>query len=158
MEWATTLAFDEPARKPISPAKLVTADPSRLRLGIQPYLQLVIVQHPVDTLLSKLGASTSETSASSNAAKARRAPRPVRISAAPLPEPLLLAVHRVDNIVYFKRIDSITFRLLTALRAGTTLETACEAAFAAVEMSAAESLLRVRETFAMFIKLGWLCR
>ncbi len=158
VEWAATLAFDEPAREPISPAKLAAADPSRLRLGIQPYLQLVELRHPVDTLLAKLRKRTSETTVSSNAAKARRAPRPLRLSVKPLPEPLFLAVHRVDNIVYFKRIDAITFSLVAALRAGSTLEEACEAAFATVEMSAAESVLRVRETFAMFIKLDWLCR
>ena len=61
-------------------------------------------------------------------------PEAVRIVAQkcgiPLPkrEPLALAVHRHDNMVYFKRLEPEAFAIVKALREGATVTAACEKA------------------------------
>ena len=96
VEWAATAAFDDPERERLDPKKLAAADPSTLRLDLQPYLQLLELRHPVDRLLAKLRKRTDDSSAASNAVGHRKARRAPRIASRPLREPLYLAVHRVD--------------------------------------------------------------
>ena len=105
--------------------------------------------HPVDALLRKLRQSSVETGTASNAVGAsRRRRRPVVLRAKASPDPIHLAIHRVDLSVYFKRLDPEAFTLLTALNAGASLEGACASAFAKSSASAEEASGKVREWFA----------
>ncbi len=54
VEWARVIAFDEPERPPLDPARLAANPADQLRLGLQPYLTLLELAHPVDELLRKL--------------------------------------------------------------------------------------------------------
>src|SRR5579871_6686089 len=47
-EWAQTVAFDDEARPVIAPERLAQVPPTRLRLGIQPYVTLLSLRYPVD--------------------------------------------------------------------------------------------------------------
>jgi len=72
----------------------------------------------------------------------------------PLPrrERTWVAVHRVDNMLYYKRLEAPAFRILTALRDGATLNRAVAAAGRAVTAE------QVQAWFALWVQLGWLCR
>lgn len=157
VEWAATAAFDDPECEPIDPKQLAGADPATLRLDLQPYLQLLELRHPVDRLLAKLRKRTNDTSAASNAVGHRKARRAPRLASRPLREPLYLGVHRVDFSVYYKRLDALAYHLLRAIRAGSTLESACEIALAGTNLPAGEAALAVQRWFATFTSLGWLC-
>jgi hypothetical protein len=52
----------------------------------------------------------------------------------------------------------LAYHLLRALRAGSTLEGACEIALAGVQLSPDEVTAKVRDWFGTFTTLGWLCR
>jgi hypothetical protein len=50
-EWAQIVAFDGRSKPPISPADILDTPPSRLRLGLQPYLSLLDPDYAVDDFL-----------------------------------------------------------------------------------------------------------
>jgi len=70
-------------------------------------------------------------------------------------KPVFLAVHRVDNSVYFKRLDREAHVLLLALRGGATLVAACETAFADSKESQEKCAAKIREWFSRYTEFGW---
>ena len=75
----------------------------------------------------------------------------------PKPERIFLAVHRVDNSVYFKRVDQEAFVILCALRDGKSLSDAVDA----VDWSGRlmdEAMADVQQWFAYWSAQGWFCQ
>ena len=155
VEWARVLAFDGPSRKVISPAKFARIPAHRLRLRLQPCLVLLELSHPVDDIMRRL--KRTEFSAVSNAVGAtghrRRAQFTVRRSR----KPVFLAVHRLENSVYFKRHDREAHTLLLALRDGATLGSACETAFAGSTDAPEKCAAKLRKWFSRWAEFGWFC-
>ena len=167
-EWAQVVAFDGEARPTPTPAQLAAAAPARLRLRLQPYLSLLALAYPVDTFVERFQQERDQEerlrSAASQAmepvAPSRRARRPVPL---PKPQATFLAVHRVDHLLYVKRLEPEAFRLLSALERGLPLARACAAAFPALPRAAARreaELARravfLQENFRLWAELGWL--
>ena len=157
VEWARVIAFDGAERPPLDPARIAKIAPDRLKIGLQPYVTLIELRHPIDTLLGKLRNHTIETGSVSNAVGAARSRRRKRLFARPLKAPLHLAVHRHDHLVYYKRLEPEAFRLLNELCDGETLGTACAHAFANSKELPAQSAAKIQEWFANWMGLGWLC-
>jgi hypothetical protein len=155
VEWARVLAFDEPSRKIIAPEKMARTAPNRLRLSLQPYIVLLELSHPVDELMSRLKRAefSAVSSAISSSDKRRSRPMTVRRSR----KPIFLAVHRVDDSVYFKRHDPEAHALLVALGGGATLGAACEIAFAGSKASPEKCAAKIREWFSRWAEFGWFC-
>jgi hypothetical protein len=70
---------------------------------------------------------------------------------------ICVAIHRQENVLFFKRLEPEACAILTALRVGRTLSAACATALRdsnpAIDWSA-----RVREWFQTWQALGWFCR
>jgi hypothetical protein len=158
VEWARVVAFDGPERPLLDPARIAKVPPDRLRIGVQPYVALLELWHPIDELLGKLRNAPIETGTLSNAVAATRARRPVRLSARPKKHPVHLAIHRHDFSVYYKRLEPDAYRLLVALREGATLEEACARAFTGAKELPQDSAAKIQSWFANWMRLGWLCR
>jgi len=151
-EWAQTVAFDEAARPVLRPAELGRAHPARLRLGLQPYVTLLALGHPLDSFVIAVKKRDALRAEASNATtSARHAERRHRV-ALPRRERIWLAVHRVDNRLYYKRLEAPAYRILAALRDGRTLTRAVAAAGRGVTAE------QVQGWFALWAELGWLCR
>jgi hypothetical protein len=157
VEWARVLAFDEPENPPVDPKKIEGIAPTQLRFALQPYITLLELAYPIDELLRNLKESEIETGSVSNAVSAKRPRRQPRFSAAPRRRPIHLAVHRVDCLVYYKRLDPAAFRLLTSLRDGATLDTACAEAFRDSKELPDQSAAKVQRWFATWSRFSWLC-
>ena len=155
VEWARVLAFDEPSRKVVAPEKLARIAPDRLRLALQPYIVLLELSHPVDELMRRLKRAefSAVSNAVSSAVKRRNRPMAVRRSRTPI----YLAVHRLNESVYFKRHDREAHALLLALRDGATLDAACETAFADSQESPEKCAAKIREWFSRWAEFGWFC-
>ena len=54
VEWAQTLAFDEPQKKTLHIDDLLGADPSALRLGLQPCVIALRIDHAVDHFITAM--------------------------------------------------------------------------------------------------------
>lgn len=131
-EWAQIVAFDGPSLPAVSADALLDQPSDRLRLGIQPYVSLLTLEHAVDHYLIAVKKQESDRlrSESSNTSNAAPATRTLRIRP-PKRECIHLAVHRHDNMLYYKRLEPAAFALLTTLCAGGTLDEAFAGAMAA---------------------------
>jgi len=151
-EWAQTVAFDGEAREVVPASRLAAARPERLRLGLQPYVTLLDLNYPVDAYLLRVKRRDALRSEASNTPAAnafRQGGR--RRAALPRPARTFVAVHRLDNRLFYKRLDPAAFRILSALARGRTLSRAV----AAGGPSATPG--RVRRWFKVWMALGWFC-
>ncbi len=129
LEWADIECFDageEPGFKS-DDVNHLGADP---KLPLQPHVQLLELQYPVDNLLLQLREESDEDSdEASNTFSERRSRSRVKRVSKSKPKPTFVVVHRVDYSVYFKRVTREAFRVLTALQQGKTLSEAVDFAF-----------------------------
>jgi hypothetical protein len=69
-----------------------------------------------------------------------------------------LAVHRHDNVLYYKRLDPEGFVILTALRAGASVEEACLRGLSSTKRTGVDWTGEIRASFDNWASLGWFCR
>jgi hypothetical protein len=158
VEWARVVAFDEPSLPPLNAQKIARIFPDRLQLGLQPYLVLLELAHPVDDLLRKFKEDQIETGAFSNAVSASTSRRRGRITGKAGRHPIYLAVHRHQLAVYYKRLEPEAYCILVALRDGATLADACGTGFANSKNLPAANAEKIQRWFTEWMQLGWLCR
>ncbi len=156
-EWAQVIAFDGEARPPVSVDDLLGKDPDVLRLGLQPHLTLLELNHSVDDLSLALKKEEVLDNSASNAVSPTRAkPRRKR-----MPKPkrgrIYVAVHRYDNALYYKRMEKEAYLLLSALQRGATLEEACEEVPASETQSSDAWISGITKWFRIWGELGWFC-
>jgi Putative DNA-binding domain len=157
LEWADIEAFDGKAEPSLTPEDLAGAIPTKLRLQLQPYIQLLDLRYPVDDLLLTVR-TDDDTDFASNAFNERHKRKKVQAVARLKPSPIFLAVHRLDDSVYFRRLDREEFVVLTELRAGKTLHRAIESAFRKSAIPAEDRPETAQHWFQTWAALGWFCR
>lgn len=121
LEWARIEAYDAAALAPLGPEDLVELGPDS-KLHLQPHIRLLKLRYPVDE---------------SNVRALK-------------PEPVCLAVHRMEFDVYYRRLDIGEFQILEALQRGSSLGEAVA--------SLEDSSDRVEEWFASWSRMGWFCK
>lgn len=155
LEWAYADAFDGKQLDPLTADDIYAIGPSS-KLFLQPHLQLLALNYPVDRLVLAVKKGTNEADIVSSAAAQREGPNPVKLP--PMKrQRVYLAVHRSDDSVYYRRIEQWTFNLLNALRSGASIAEALTCTFTRTKLTARERGHRLRESFADACELGWLC-
>jgi len=161
-EWAQVVAFDDPAKPSITPDDILDARPEKLRLGLQPYLSLLQLDYAVDEFLIAVRKSEADVlrSEASNIVEAmpkasRRSKKKVR---PPKRQRVHLAVHRFDNMLYYKRLEPEAFTILIALRDGETVANACAIGLAASRRRRFNWSSQIKNWFNDWSSLGWFCR
>jgi hypothetical protein len=157
LEWADIEAFDGKAEPALRPEDLRADAGANLKLKLQPYLRLLDLKYPVDDLLLEVRKEDEDTDFASNAFQERHKRKRVQAVAKLKPGDIFLAVHRVDDSVYFRRIEREEFVILSALRDGKALGRAIEAAFRKSRVPAAEHAGLVQRWFQNWAALGWFC-
>src|SRR6266568_2941188 len=157
LEWADIEAFDGKAEPSLLPEDIPQTPGRRLRLRLQPYVQLLDLRYPVDDLLLEVK-DDEDSDFASNAFNERRKRKRVLAVARLKPSPVHLAVHRVDYSVYFRRLDREAFGMLSAIHQGKSLSQAIEFGFRRSAMPPAERPSSVEQWFRIFATLGWFCR
>ena len=145
LEWARIVAFDGEARPVVTADDLLDSNPGKLRLALQPYITLLKLRYPLDDYLLALKQDSLRAEASNAVTELHH--RRVKKLRRPKPETVYVAVHRVQNAVYYKRLSREQFKILAALQAGKTLAQACT--------GNADNL---RQWFAAWSSFGWFCR
>jgi hypothetical protein len=158
LEWADIEAFDAAAVPALRTEDLGGVSGAGLRLQVQPYVQLLSFHYPVDDLLLAMRKEDEDKDFASNAFEERRKRKHVRAVAKLKPGAIFLVVHRIDNSVYFRRIEAEEFAVLAALRQGKTLEKATDAAFRKSAIPPDERAASVQQWFQNWATLGWFCR
>jgi len=154
LEWAEIETFDSAAESPVSVGALQNANPTMLRLKLQPYIRLLDLRYPVDDLLLAIKHDAG-TNDASNAIAERQKRKKVSAVSRLKPVPTYLAIHRVDNMVYFRRLDREEFAILTALHNGKTLERAIEVGFRKSRTPIEQQASDASAWFRNWAALGW---
>ncbi len=161
-EWAQVAVYDEAALPLFTTDDLLDSDPASLKLNLQPYLQLLALDHPVDQFFLAVKQQESFLRHDASNTRARRAADPPasRSARPPLPKPerCWVAVHRLDGTIYIKQLERAAFTMLTALRAGVPLEEAIARGVPARHRTDEALAGKVRDWFRNWTELGWFCR
>jgi hypothetical protein len=157
LEWAHIEAFDGGYEPNLTTADIESAG-LELRVSLQPYVQLLELTYPVDDLLIEVHDHEGDADTSSNAARQRQFRRRIRHYEQPEPVRIYLAVHRVDDSVYYKRLQLESFRMLNALSKQKSLEQAIDIAFESSSMPEQERMVALQQWFGNWAELGWFCR
>jgi Putative DNA-binding domain len=155
LEWAYVDAFDRKHRTPLATEEALAIGPES-KLSLQPHLQLLELNYPVDYLVLTVKKHAPESEIVSNAANRRESKARLKLPPMKL-ERVWLAVHRFDDSVYYRRIDREAFLLLSALRSGASVSEAVTRAFEKTKLNAEEQANVLRESFAHASELGWFC-
>jgi hypothetical protein len=155
IEWAFVEAFDNAERTPLTLDQIATLDGAS-RLGLQPHLQLLALDYAADDIVlalhreQKRNASEAGVKHESGAEPPAKLPRLRR-------HPTWVAAHRLDNAVYYRRLEREEFYTLAALREGRSLLEALEAGFLDSPKPDARRPALVRSWFGRWGELGWIC-
>jgi len=158
LEWADIEAFDGLREPSLKPKELAGANPAKLRLRLQPYISLLALHYPVDDLLLEVRKDSDDLDVASNTFSERHKRKRVSAIAKLRPSPIFLAVHRLNEDVYFRRLDREEFAILSALHAGKSLNAAIESALRHSPIVAADRAARVEKWFHTWSAFGWFCR
>jgi hypothetical protein len=154
LEWAEIETFDSASEPPVTAAVLIGADPAKLRLRLQPYIRLLDLHYPVDDLLLAVK-QDAPADIASNAMEERQKRKKVSAAARLKPSPVYLTIHRIENTVYFRRLEKEEFAILSALQNGRTLERAIIAGFAGSKLPTEERASRVAAWFENWSSMDW---
>ena len=157
LEWADIDAFDGAAEEPFRPADLAKSPNGDLRLRLQPYVHLLKLRYPVDELVLEIKKFNDDTEFLSNAFRERRKRKHISAVARLKPKTIFLAVHRVDDSVYFRRLEAPQYDLLLAIQKGRTLAQAVSDTFAKRSRHAQTDPADITQWFQNWSKLGWFC-
>jgi hypothetical protein len=156
-EWAQTVAFDAPARRPIHTDDILAKSADELQLGLQAYLSLLDLDYAVDDFLIAVKTSEEDglraeaSNAMSSAPRGSRR-KPIRM---PKKQKVFLAVHRYENMVYSKRLKPEEYRILIALDKGATVAAACESALPEGDTTDIDWTSTIKNWFDTWTALGW---
>jgi hypothetical protein len=156
LEWAHIEAFDNASENVLGPEDLLELGP-QFRATLQPYLRLLALHYPVDDLRIQANRTSDERGGASNAALKQKHRTMIGGVRRLKPQRIFLAVHRLDGMVYYRRVAAEEYFLLSALREGMPIGKAITAAFENYSASAEEQGPMLETWFATWAQLGWLC-
>jgi len=155
LEWAYVEAFDRKKVAPLCAEDIQGLGPDA-RITLQPHIQLLELRYPVDELVMAVHRDAPETDIVSNAAMGRKQRNKVSLPSMRR-TPTFLAVHRYDDLVYYRRIEREAFRMLSALRDGSSISDAIESTFHGSDFAEERLAMKIQEYFTHAAQLGWFC-
>ena len=156
LEWAHIVAFDGEAEPVLGPEDLLELN-TGMTFRVQPYVTLLNLQYPVDDLRLQVNDLPEGHGGASNTVMRHKERRAVRRHSLK-PEPVYVAVHRVDDVVFYRRLEAAEFGLLQALARGKPVGEAIDAVFENSQQPLDEIRGQIEEWFACWSRNGWFCR
>jgi hypothetical protein len=123
-EWAQVVAFDREFLPALNLTSLAGKNPDQLLFRLQPYLTLLELNYPFDEFVIALKKNESNHSESIAQRDVNKIQSDGMFSL-PKKNKVWLAVHRLNNQLYYKRLEEPAFILLSELKAGRNLAEAC---------------------------------
>lgn len=159
LEWADIEAFDAAEFPRLTQEELAALGEDPV-LRLQPNLFLLDLAYPVDEFLLKVRETEEpESDIASNVVIMDHADdKPRKSYPLPRAKKVYLAVHRQENIVYFKRLKPEAFALLRALQQGQPLSRAIESSVDWSGKPLEKIMEHLHDWFANWSGLGWFCR
>jgi hypothetical protein len=162
LEWADIEAFDAPEHPRLTQEELQALGEDPV-FHLQPNLFLLDLAYPVDELLLAIrkddeDAETDTDIASNVVIMEYSDSKPEKRYPLPKAKRTYLAVHRQENVVYFKRLKPEAFALLRALQEGKPLSQAIESSVNWSGKKLERVMEQLHDWFANWSQLGWFCR
>ena len=158
LEWADIEAFDSKAEPALRGEDIPAATGAKLKLTLQPYIRLLSFRYPADDLLLQVRKEDEDTDFASNAFSERQSRKRAHSLTKLKPAQIFLAVHRIEDSVYFRRLEIEEFAVLVAIQQGLTVGKAIEVAFHKSAIPPADQAASVQTWFQTWAALGWFCR
>lgn len=155
IEWAYVEAFDNAEHAPLTLEQIATLDAGS-RLDLQPHLRLIALSYPADDLVLSLHKHEKRQTSEAGVKHDEDEEPPAKLPRLRL-RPTWLAAHRVDYEVFYLRLSREEFLTLSAIRQGIPLADALASGFVGSTISPAQRAARVRQWFANWAELGWIC-
>jgi len=158
LEWADTECFDAAEDPKLTPDDVagLGEDP---KLHLQPHIRLLDLEYPVDKLLLEIrDAAEDDSDEASNTFSQRRSRARVKSVRKSKPKAVFVVVHRVDYLVYFKRVTPEAFRMLVSFANGMSLSAAIDAAFHPSTLPNGKILELVEGWFREWTEWGWFAK
>ena len=155
IEWAFVEAFDSAEREPLTLDQIATLDGGS-RLALQPHLQLIELEYPVDELVLNLHKRDKRQASEAGVKHEDNEDRPARLPVLRR-KPTWLAAHRVEYSVYYLRLRRGEFFTLRSIREGRPLAEAIETGIISARFPSLKRPKLVREWFTNWAELGWIC-
>ncbi|MGC2695008.1 MAG: DNA-binding domain-containing protein [Candidatus Angelobacter sp.] len=159
LEWADIEAYDAAEFPKLTQEELgaLGEDPV---FHLQPNLFLLDLAYPVDEFLLKVRETEEpESDIASNVVMMDHSDaKPRKHHPLPKARKIFLAVHRQEDIVYFKRLKPEAFALLRALQQGQPLSQAIESSVDWSGKKLERIMEQLHDWFANWSGLGWVCR
>lgn len=149
LEWAHIEAFDGAAERALGPEDLACLN-SGFRARLQPYVRLLDVDYPVDEMRIQVNRAPHD-----DGVPVHRV-RPPGFRRA-LPLRIFIAVHRLNDMVYYRRLAPEEYLVLNAMRSGQRLGRAIEEGFSQSCVPPDDRPAMAGAWFAAWAELGWLC-
>ena len=161
LEWADIEAYDAAELPKLTQEELQSLGEDPV-FHLQPNLFLLDLSYPVDEfLLSVRDENDPGTDIASNVVMMEHQEtesQPEKQYKLPKAKKTYLAVHRQENIVYFKRLKPEAFALLRALQEGKSLSQAIESSVDWSGKKLERVMEQLHDWFANWSGLGWFCR
>jgi hypothetical protein len=157
LEWANVVAFDELELPRFTTDELGNLSGDTV-FRLQPHLQLLALAYPVDELRFQIRSTEPQNDMVSNAVLEFPRRTGIRRSSLPKPQKVYLAVYRLQNTIYFKRLTRDAFALLRALGQGKPLAKSIEASLPRAANKVEHYREQLREWFENWSTLGWLAK
>jgi hypothetical protein len=155
LEWAHMEAFDNEAMPLLKTEDLSGLDAAKIHLKLQPHLTLLKLENEVDDFLIELKKNSGLRREASNAMEQNRRHKKTRRAHDLKHKTNFLAVHRHQDLIYYKQLEPGQFRLLSALQNGATLEKVCAEL---VGLKISDNLGEtIQKWFSNWAALGWFC-
>jgi hypothetical protein len=152
-EWAAIEAFDKQRYPLLPPNALAASNPDSLVLKLQPYVSILESDYALDDFALALDKSNSEHDVST--AQASRCVEQTECLK-PTKKHVYLVIHRLQNSVYYKRVNDEQFVLLNAISRGATLAEACEELAERLTAAKQKTLPdRLGKYFSEWMRLNW---
>jgi hypothetical protein len=158
LEWADIEAFDSKTEPALRAEDIPAATGAKLKLTLQPYIRLMSFRYPVDDLLLHVRKEDEDTDFASNAFSERQKSKRVHAVAKLKPAQIFLAVHRIEDSIYFRRLELQEFAVLVAIQQGLAVGKAIELAFHKSAILPGDQAASVQTWFQTWAALGWFCR
>ena len=155
VEWAFVEAFDSGERAPLTLEQISTLDADS-RLALQPHVRLIALDYPADELVLSLHQREKRQATEAGVDHEEGEMPPVELPRLRR-RPTWVAAHRLEFSVYYKRLRREEFLTLAAIREGAPLAEAIGAGFADSPIADAQRAKLLRQWFADWAELGWIC-
>lgn len=155
IEWAFVEAFDSTERAPLTQEQIGTLDGDS-RLALQPHVRLIALDYSADDLVLNLHKREKRQASEAGVRHEDSAEHPAKIPRMRR-RATWVAAHRADFAVYYRRLQHEEFLTLTAIAQGTPLAEAIATGFADSHIPESRRTENIREWFATWAELGWIC-